>query len=254
MSAIRVRTGSGWQDVAVTGPTGPAGVGYTFKGTWSAATNYVVNDVVTLNGRTFVAVAPSLNVIPQPSGITQWTMMAAGFRWRGAYASGTTYYVLDTVSYNGSSYVAITTVTGGGNPDVNASWQAMALGLGAPTWVGVVMAANTRSYGGVANAANNDSVMSTIDPAGFVTLKGVAERTTSTFGWAWPMFTLAAGHRPNRALLGIPAESLDSALNTSTFRLSISSAGVVQAEGGVGTLNGAVGTRVFLDGIRFPTS
>ena len=57
------------------GPTGPAGIdGVTWKGNWSAVTNYVLNDGVSYNGSSFVVVSPSLNDAP-PS--PNWLLIAA---------------------------------------------------------------------------------------------------------------------------------------------------------------------------------
>lgn len=49
--------------------------GLKIKGTWSSATPYILNDVVQLNGSSYVAIAPSLNQTP-PNG-TYWTVLAA---------------------------------------------------------------------------------------------------------------------------------------------------------------------------------
>jgi hypothetical protein len=49
-----------------------------------------------------------------------------GFTWQGGWQSITTYYKNDVVYYSGASYVALGTITAGGNPpDVNASWENM---------------------------------------------------------------------------------------------------------------------------------
>jgi collagen triple helix repeat protein len=62
----------------VPGPTGPAGstgpAGMTFQGPWSIGTSYVVNDVVTFAGQSFIALTP--NTSRQPPGV-EWSLIAA---------------------------------------------------------------------------------------------------------------------------------------------------------------------------------
>ena len=49
-----------------------------------------------------------------------------GFNWQGGWQSITTYYKNDVVYYSGASYVALNTISAGGNPpDINASWENM---------------------------------------------------------------------------------------------------------------------------------
>jgi len=65
------------------------------------------------------------STVPGPAGAQG--APGATMLYRGAWSSGTTYLFLDTVSYNGSSYVATTTVPAGqANPSINASWAVMA--------------------------------------------------------------------------------------------------------------------------------
>lgn len=51
--------------------------------------------------------------------------VAGGLNPEGAYNAGTTYTVGDSVSYNGSSYIALTTTTGN-LPTNTAFWQVLA--------------------------------------------------------------------------------------------------------------------------------
>lgn len=53
------------------GSVGPAGV--EWRGVWSAATNYIVDDAVSRNGNSYVAIAPSLNSAP-PSA--NWDLLS----------------------------------------------------------------------------------------------------------------------------------------------------------------------------------
>jgi hypothetical protein len=62
------------------GPIGPRGLGFTFRGEWDATTQYRENDVVTEEGRAFVARGDNVAVDPataaQVSG-GAWALMAA---------------------------------------------------------------------------------------------------------------------------------------------------------------------------------
>ena len=65
------------------GPAGANGTGFTFRDAWNSTDNYVVNDVVTDQGETWIAIAASTN--SQPSTINaDWSKLAA----RGADGVG----------------------------------------------------------------------------------------------------------------------------------------------------------------------
>lgn len=122
----------------------------TWRGVWNAASAYVTDDVVERNGSSYVAIASSTNITPGTDA-TYWSLLAQkgdtgaqgaagaagaqgpagvqgaagaqgpagaagtngqGYTWRGAWASGTAYAAYDTVSFSGSSYVAIAASTG----------------------------------------------------------------------------------------------------------------------------------------------
>ena len=64
----------------VAGPQGPPGlqgpVGITFLGAWQSSTAYVVDDVVTDNGETWIAIAANTNSQPTDSN-PEWAKLAA---------------------------------------------------------------------------------------------------------------------------------------------------------------------------------
>ncbi len=62
-----------WTKLA-TGGGGGGGGSFQWKGTWSAATNYVLNDLVSNGGSSWRALAPSLNVTPVEGA--SWTILA----------------------------------------------------------------------------------------------------------------------------------------------------------------------------------
>lgn len=116
------------------GTNGTNGTSFTYRGTWSSATTYVVNDVVTSSGSSYIATAVNTNLTPA-SNPGSWSVLAAqgstgtsgtSFTYKGTWSSATTYTARDVVTYNGSSYVAIAS---GSNktPDTQTSfWSLMA--------------------------------------------------------------------------------------------------------------------------------
>lgn len=127
-----------------TGPTGPAGL--VWKGTWSSATAYSVNDAVTYNGSSYRRKVAGTTATAPSSDATNWELISAkgdtgatgptgatgatgptgpqgptgatgsqgpagpigpaGLNWRGAWSSGTDYVIDDAVSYQGQSWFA----------------------------------------------------------------------------------------------------------------------------------------------------
>ncbi len=59
------------------GKTGPTGPGFVFRDAWTNTTQYALNDVVTENGSSWVAVQANQNVNPSTDGGTNWQLMAA---------------------------------------------------------------------------------------------------------------------------------------------------------------------------------
>jgi hypothetical protein len=105
--------------IGATGATGP--IGMNWRGAWSAATAYVVNDGVTQGGASYICTTANTN--QPPPNATYWNVVAAqgspgaigvtgpagpiGMNWKGPWASATAYAINDAVSQGGSSYIAI---------------------------------------------------------------------------------------------------------------------------------------------------
>jgi hypothetical protein len=73
------------------GPPGPAGTQY--RGAWVSTTSYVLNDLVTELGTTYIAVSPSTGINPSTdTGGTHWQVFAAagsgGDMYKSQYATG----------------------------------------------------------------------------------------------------------------------------------------------------------------------
>ena len=78
---------------------------FNWQGTWNSGTAYETDDVVFHGSQTFVATADIATGQAEPQANTNWSLMAAGFNYRGTYAGGTTYYLHDVVTYGSALYM-----------------------------------------------------------------------------------------------------------------------------------------------------
>ena len=78
---------------------------FNWQGTWNSGTAYETDDVVFHGSQTFVATADIATGQAEPQANNDWSLMAAGFNYRGTYASGTTYYLHDVVTYGSALYM-----------------------------------------------------------------------------------------------------------------------------------------------------
>ncbi|HEY3826003.1 MAG TPA: IPT/TIG domain-containing protein [Bryobacteraceae bacterium] len=60
------------------GPQGTPGAGFAYRNTWNAGTPYNVNDVVTVNGASYVALTANTGMNPVTGLAGQWGLFAAG--------------------------------------------------------------------------------------------------------------------------------------------------------------------------------
>ncbi|WP_234797395.1 gp53-like domain-containing protein [Agrobacterium pusense] len=119
----------------VTGPAGPTGV--TWRGNYSAATAYVVRDIVQYGGSAWYAKVSTTGNAPPTlptTENTQWQLFARsgtpGVVDRGTYNGATAYEANDIVLNNGSTWLALQTTTGNAPPvlptESNAYWRLLA--------------------------------------------------------------------------------------------------------------------------------
>ena len=78
---------------------------FNWQGTWNSGTAYETDDVVFHGSQTFVATADIATGQAEPQANTNWSLMAAGFNYRGTFAGGTTYYLHDVVTYGSALYM-----------------------------------------------------------------------------------------------------------------------------------------------------
>jgi hypothetical protein len=104
--------------------------GLKFEGAWNTGTTYQINDLVTFNGSAFIAISNHTGTQPEPAGNAAWAVFAGGFQFEGVWNSGIAYQTNDLVTFNGSSYIAISDHTGTQpEPAGNAAWIVFASGL-----------------------------------------------------------------------------------------------------------------------------
>jgi hypothetical protein len=103
--------------------------GVEFVGVWDTSTTYKVNQIATFNGATYIAIAAHSATEPTATGQTDWTVLAGGFKFEGAWNSAIPYQVNDIVTLTGSSFIAISNHTGT-QPEAagNAAWVLYASG------------------------------------------------------------------------------------------------------------------------------
>jgi hypothetical protein len=99
-----------------------------YQGTWSAGTAYVVDDIVTVGGKTYICVisntassafATDLNANP-----SLWNLLADGSQWRGTWLNSTAYNLGDLALYGGVIYQCTT-----GHTSANATASLTATGI-----------------------------------------------------------------------------------------------------------------------------
>jgi len=86
--------------------------GIEFVGVWDTSTTYKVNQIVTFNGSTYIAITAHSSTEPTTSGQTDWDLIAGGFQFEGVWNTGTTYQISDIATFNGSTYISLTNHTG----------------------------------------------------------------------------------------------------------------------------------------------
>jgi len=109
---------------------------YNWRGEWTAATEYKRDDIVRLNGKSYVCVVThtanaifrdDLNAIlpgsnpPQPQ--PKWVVMTDGRQFIGEYATDVVYDLGDIVVYDGVTWVCINSHTSTGAPSESVNWE-----------------------------------------------------------------------------------------------------------------------------------
>lgn len=147
---------------------------YTWRGAWSPNRDYIKDDVVRVNGKTYICifghtassafrtdqekiVPGSSPPIPQP----RWAVMTSSRSWQGSWETNTNYNIGDIVEYNGTLFVCLTAHLASSFPidslnsnvfSLDNKWYVYALGQGFTTeWE----SGTNYSYGSVARYNGN---------------------------------------------------------------------------------------------------
>ena len=103
--------------------------GIEFTGAWDTAVTYRVDQMVTFNGSTYIAITAHSATQPTATGQTDWDVFSGGFKFEGTWDTSTAYHVNDIVTFNGSSFIAVSDHTGTQPAAAgNAGWELFASG------------------------------------------------------------------------------------------------------------------------------
>lgn len=113
---------------------------YLWKGEWSSGTEYKRDDVVGLNGKSYVCLightadsvfSNDLNsVVPStdpPQIKPKWVLMTSGITFRGTWETGTEYNLRELVYYKGSVYNCVEAHVSSDFPSDRSNWEFFAL-------------------------------------------------------------------------------------------------------------------------------
>ena len=86
---------------------------FVYQGTWAPSTAYVVDDVVSVGGKTYICTTSNTSSALFSSDLTSnyWSLVADGTRWTGTWANATYYQLGDQALYGGIVYQCTTAHT-----------------------------------------------------------------------------------------------------------------------------------------------
>ena len=86
-----------------------------YQGTWAPSTSYVVDDIVTVGGKTYICVVTNTSSAVFNTDLTAnpslWNLIADGSQWKGTWLNATAYNLGDLALYGGVIYQAATAHT-----------------------------------------------------------------------------------------------------------------------------------------------
>ena len=103
---------------------------FVWKGTWSTAYGYIVDDVIQYNGKTYICVVSHTSgtfSTDLANATPRWNLMTDGVSWSGDWATSTTYEPGTIVKYGGLVYICKTKHT-------SAATAALGLETNAAAW------------------------------------------------------------------------------------------------------------------------
>jgi len=99
---------------------------FNWRGAWAASTAYVIDDIVSFKGNTYVCVVNHTSAASETSwastdlniGTPRWQLHVPGVRIMGAWTPNTFYAVNDLVSYGSNQYLCVTNYTSSANQNL----------------------------------------------------------------------------------------------------------------------------------------
>lgn len=125
---------------------------FVFKGTYSGATAYELNDVVRYGGNLYVYKFALETTGNLPTNATYWDLMLEGLDFKGAYNNATAYKIGDLVTEGAKGYICVADSTGNRPPN-GTYWATIVDGIqyeGAYAGVTTYEAGDVVTYGGSA--------------------------------------------------------------------------------------------------------
>ena len=93
----------------------------SFAGIYSVTTIYAPGDLVVFSGKLYQAQSQNLGASPllNPS---VWSLVASNLTWSGAFLPGLTYSLGQIVTYNNNSFISLSNINVGQQPDISPNW------------------------------------------------------------------------------------------------------------------------------------
>jgi hypothetical protein len=128
-------------DAGSSGAAGSDGKSINWRGEYSGAGVYAVNDAVSYLNSSYICISAINGVLP--TDVSRWNVLAAkgtdgsagaagsagtSFVWKGDYSPSTNYVVNDVVAHSGSTYVAI--LAGSAHVPTNATYWSLMVSKG----------------------------------------------------------------------------------------------------------------------------
>ena len=156
------------------GPTGPAGINN--RGTWVPTTAYQINDSVSYEGSSWIALIANTDSAPANSN-PNWQLLAAkGINNQGSWVSSVNYQVDDAVSDGGEFWIAIAPNLDSQPSTLNPNWQLVS-GSGATGPAGPAGPQGTVGPTGPQGSAGPQGAAGPTGPMGPIGLTGLQGAT-----------------------------------------------------------------------------
>ena len=160
------------------GPQGPAGVaGINNRGSWVSVTQYQINDSVSYNGSSWIALTPNLDSPPNLFNLNWQLLAAKGINNQGSWVSTVNYQVDDAVTDGGEYWLALAPNLSSEPGILNPNWQLIAAAgatgaAGPPGAQGPAGATGATGPQGPAGATGSQGPAGPMGPQGLMGLQG----------------------------------------------------------------------------------